>query len=49
MAAFLYEVHGWLDNAEVLIDTTFGEVYIGDVDYQDLEAIELWLRAMEQQ
>ena len=49
VAAFLYEVHGWLDNAEVLIDTTFGEVYIGDVDYQDLDAIELCLRAMEQQ
>lgn len=33
----------------MLIDTTFGEVYIGDVDYQDLDAIELSLRAMEEQ
>ena len=48
VAAFLYEIHGLLDDAVALIDTTWGELYIGDVDYRNLDDIESCLRAMEQ-
>ena len=47
IAAFLQEVHGLLDSAEMLADTTFGEIYIGPVDYGDVSSIEAGLQALE--
>lgn len=44
IAAFLREVHGYLDNARELVNTLWGEIDLGEVDYSDIDALE---RALE--
>lgn len=44
IAAFLREVHGFLDDAQELVNTLWGEIDLGEVDYSDIEALE---RALE--
>lgn len=45
IAAFLRDAHGYLDNAQELINTLWGEIDLGDVDYSDIAALE---RALEE-
>ena len=40
IAAFLREVHGWLDNAQELVNTIWGEIDLGEVDYSSTAALE---------
>lgn len=40
IAAFLREVHGYLDGARELVNTTWGEIDLGNVDYSDTAALE---------
>jgi len=40
IAAFLREVHGWLDGAQELVNTLSGEIDLGDVDYSDTAVLE---------
>jgi len=40
IAAFLQEVHGYLDGAQELVNTLYGEIELGDVDYSDAAALE---------
>lgn len=40
IAAFLKDVHGYLDNAQELVNTLWGEIDLGDVDYSDTAALE---------
>jgi len=40
IAAFLQEVHGYLDGARELVNTLYGEIELGDVDYSDTAALE---------
>ncbi|WP_297980052.1 hypothetical protein [uncultured Oscillibacter sp.] len=43
IAAFLKEVHGWLDNAQELVNTIWGEIDLGEVDYSSTAALEIAL------
>lgn len=40
IAGFLREVHGYLDGARELVNTLWGEIDLGEVDYQDTAALE---------
>ena len=40
IAAFLREVHGYLDQAQELVNTILGEIDLGNVDYSDTAALE---------
>lgn len=40
IAAFLREVHGYLDGARELVNTVWDEIDLGDVDYSDSAALE---------
>lgn len=40
IAGFLREVHGYLDGARELVNTLWGEIDLGAVDYQDAAALE---------
>lgn len=40
IAAFLHQVHGYLDSAQVLVDTTWGDIFTEKMDYHDLTALE---------
>lgn len=40
IAAFLWEVHGYLDQARELINTVWDEIDLGNVDYGDAAALE---------
>ena len=40
IAGFLWEVHGYLDGARELVNTLWGEIDLGAVDYQDAAALE---------
>lgn len=44
IAAFLQEIHGYLDSARELVNTLWGEIDLGEVDYGDAAALE---RALE--
>ena len=40
IAAFLWEVHGYLDQARELVNTIWDEIDLGNVDYSDAAALE---------
>lgn len=44
IAAFLREVHGYLDQAQELVNTSWGEIDLGNVDYNDAAALEKALK-----
>ena len=44
IAAFLREVHGYLDQAQELVNTSWGEIDLGNVDYSDAAALEKALK-----
>lgn len=48
IAAFLREVHGLLDNAQELVNTLWGEIDLGEVDYGDLDVLEEALERYKQ-
>lgn len=40
IVAFLQECHGYLDQARELVNTTWDEIDLGNVDYSDAAALE---------
>lgn len=49
IAAFLHEVHGYLDTAQELVSTVWGEISLGEVDYSDTAALETALEAYQKE
>ena len=49
IAAFLREVHGYLDQGQELINTLWGEIDLGNVDYSDVTTLEQALKRFQKE
>ncbi len=49
IAAFLREVHGYLDQGQELVNTLWGEIDLGNVDYSDVTALEQALKQFQKE
>ena len=49
IAAFLRELHGYLDQGQELVNTLWGEIDLGNVDYSDVTALEQALKQFQKE